>query len=100
MPVHEKLIFEYSHAGRGARDQWPPAPGGAGSAPRPATLRRVPPAELREVGELETVRHFTRLSQLNFSIDTHFYPLGSCPLKYNPKAFNPHPHGPGVRAGR
>jgi glycine dehydrogenase subunit 2 len=37
---------------------------------------------------LETVRHFTRLSQLNFSIDTHFYPLGSCTMKYNPKACN------------
>src|SRR6202008_153753 len=35
-----------------------------------------------------TVRHFTRLSQLNFSIDTHFYPLGSCTMKYNPKACN------------
>jgi glycine dehydrogenase subunit 2 len=43
---------------------------------------------LPEVGELETVRHFTRLSQLNFSIDTHFYPLGSCTMKYNPKACN------------
>src|SRR6202008_3862157 len=35
-----------------------------------------------------TVRHFTRLSQLNFSIDTHFYPLGSCTMKYNPRACN------------
>ena len=34
------------------------------------------------------MRHFTRLSQLNFSIDTHFYPLGSCTMKYNPKACN------------
>ena len=49
--------------------------------------RREPPA-LPEVGELEAVRHFTRLSQLNFSIDTHFYPLGSCTMKYNPKACN------------
>jgi glycine dehydrogenase subunit 2 len=40
------------------------------------------------VSELEVVRHFTRLSQLNFSIDTHFYPLGSCTMKYNPKACN------------
>ena len=43
---------------------------------------------LPEVSELEAVRHFTRLSQLNFSIDTHFYPLGSCTMKYNPKACN------------
>ncbi len=37
---------------------------------------------------MQAVRHFTRLSQLNFSIDTHFYPLGSCTMKYNPKACN------------
>jgi len=38
-----------------------------------------------QVSEIEVVRHFTRLSQLNFSIDTSFYPLGSCTMKYNPK---------------
>src|SRR6202023_1150702 len=75
-------------AGRGARDQWPHDPGAAALADLPANLRRVRPPELPEVGELETVRHFTRLSQLNFSIDTHFYPLGSCTMKYNPKACN------------
>ena len=42
-------------------------------------------AALPEVSELEVVRHFSRLSQLNFSVDTHFYPLGSCTMKYNPK---------------
>ncbi|MCU0641660.1 MAG: aminomethyl-transferring glycine dehydrogenase subunit GcvPB [Candidatus Margulisbacteria bacterium] len=40
---------------------------------------------LPEVSELDVVRHFTRLSQLNFSVDTEFYPLGSCTMKYNPK---------------
>jgi len=40
------------------------------------------------VSELDAVRHYTRLSQLNFSIDTHFYPLGSCTMKYNPRACN------------
>jgi glycine dehydrogenase subunit 2 len=40
------------------------------------------------VSELQAVRHYTRLSQMNFSIDTHFYPLGSCTMKYNPKACN------------
>lgn len=40
---------------------------------------------LPEVSELEVIRHFTRLSQKNFSIDTHFYPLGSCTMKYNPR---------------
>ncbi len=49
---------------------------------------------LPEMGELEVLRHFTRLSQKNFSIDTQFYPLGSCTMKYNPRialkcAFNP-----------
>ncbi len=47
-------------------------------------LRKVKP-ELPEVAELEIVRHYTNLSRKNFSIDTHFYPLGSCTMKYNPK---------------
>ena len=54
----------------------------------PGALRRKQPAQLPEVSELQAVRHFTRLSQLNFSIDTHFYPLGSCTMKYNPRACN------------
>ena len=51
----------------------------------PATLRRPEPAALPEVSELEAVRHFTLLSRLNMGVDTHFYPLGSCTMKYNPK---------------
>ena len=51
----------------------------------PASLRRAE-LKLPELDELTVVRHFTRLSQKNFSIDTHFYPLGSCTMKYNPKA--------------
>ena len=43
-----------------------------------------PPA-LPEVAELELVRHYTRLSQQNYGVDTGFYPLGSCSMKYNPK---------------
>jgi glycine dehydrogenase subunit 2 len=88
MRTHEKVIFEYSHPGRGATDQWPQDPGAAATADIPARLRRTRKPLLPEVGELEAVRHFTRLSQLNFSIDTHFYPLGSCTMKYNPKACN------------
>ncbi|HUL47133.1 MAG TPA: aminomethyl-transferring glycine dehydrogenase subunit GcvPB [Steroidobacteraceae bacterium] len=88
MPTREKVIFEYSHAGRGASDQWPQDVGPAPLADLPAKLRRGKAPALPEVGELEAVRHFTRLSQLNFSIDTHFYPLGSCTMKYNPKACN------------
>jgi len=51
----------------------------------PQTYKREKPADLPEVSELDVIRHFICLSQLNFSIDTHFYPLGSCTMKYNPK---------------
>jgi glycine dehydrogenase subunit 2 len=84
--TREKLIFEISEPGRGARDQWPHEP--VDTRDLPPGLTRSKPPMLPEVSELETVRHFTRLSQLNFSIDTHFYPLGSCTMKYNPKACN------------
>jgi glycine dehydrogenase subunit 2 len=84
--LREKVIFEYSRPGRGSRDQWPEELEHASQLPE--NLKRQTPPLLPEVGELEAVRHFTRLSQLNFSIDTHFYPLGSCTMKYNPKACN------------
>jgi glycine dehydrogenase subunit 2 len=84
----EKLIFEYSRPGRGATAQHPPEPAGAPPSTIPDALRRRRAPLLPEVSELEAVRHFTRLSQLNFAIDTHFYPLGSCTMKYNPKACN------------
>jgi len=83
--MHEKLIFEHSAPGRSADAQYPQV---AVEAPIPAALRRAGAPLLPEVSELQAVRHFTRLSQLNFSIDTHFYPLGSCTMKYNPKACN------------
>jgi glycine dehydrogenase subunit 2 len=51
--------------------------------PDAALLRSELP--LPELSELDVVRHFTRLSQKNFSVDTNFYPLGSCTMKYNPK---------------
>jgi len=54
----------------------------------PQEYLRDDKALLPEVSELQTVRHYTRLSQKNFSIDTHFYPLGSCTMKYNPRACN------------
>jgi glycine dehydrogenase subunit 2 len=82
----EPLIFELSKAGRGAGTQFPPA--APGTAAIPPHLRRTKPPALPQVSELQAVRHFTRLSQMNFSIDTHFYPLGSCTMKYNPKACN------------
>jgi glycine dehydrogenase subunit 2 len=51
----------------------------------PASLRRKQPFRWPELTELEVARHFTRLSQMNFSIETGFYPLGSCTMKYNPR---------------
>jgi glycine dehydrogenase subunit 2 len=86
LKTREPLIFELSKPGRGAVTQFPPPV--AGAALVPAHLRRRKKPALPEVSELQAVRHFTRLSQMNFSIDTHFYPLGSCTMKYNPKACN------------
>ncbi len=51
----------------------------------PAEHRRATPPALPEVAELDVVRHYTRLSQQNYGVDTGFYPLGSCSMKYNPK---------------
>ncbi len=80
------LIFEESRAGRRAQAQ---APHQAAETPDiPASLLRDEPPLLPSVSELQVVRHFTRLSQKNFSIDTQFYPLGSCTMKYNPRACN------------
>jgi glycine dehydrogenase subunit 2 len=80
------LIFEHSQSGR------------INSAQRTASLQplqEIPKAMLRkqraqlpEISELQGVRHYTQLSQKNFSIDTHFYPLGSCTMKYNPRGAN------------
>jgi glycine dehydrogenase subunit 2 len=81
----EPLIFEHSRAGRRATAQAPATPA---DADVPAAYRRREPPRLPEVSELGVVRHYTRLSRLNFSIDTNFYPLGSCTMKYNPRACN------------
>src|SRR5207249_357354 len=51
----------------------------------PEGMLRKEPAPLPEVSEIEIVRHYTHLSQRNFGVDTGFYPLGSCTMKYNPK---------------
>ncbi len=81
----EPVVFELSRPGRTAPSQFPHA----SSPPAvPPHLRRKDAPLLPAVSELQAVRHYTRLSQLNFSIDTHFYPLGSCTMKYNPKACN------------
>src|SRR5690348_484573 len=51
----------------------------------PSGSLAVSPPALPELSEPEVVRHFTNLSTLNMSVDTHFYPLGSCTMKYNSK---------------
>ena len=81
------LIFEQSAPGRINRAQSPDDAEAAPSAIPPQLLRMALPG-LPEVSELDTVRHYTRLSQRNYSIDTQFYPLGSCTMKYNPRACN------------
>ncbi|HJP03903.1 MAG: aminomethyl-transferring glycine dehydrogenase subunit GcvPB [Gammaproteobacteria bacterium] len=79
----EPLIFEYSSASRQGFV--------ADSDARPnllAEVLRTDELMLPSASELEVVRHYTRLSQQNFSIDTQFYPLGSCTMKYNPRVCN------------
>src|SRR5262249_18050953 len=61
------------------------APEPAPAAHLPAAHLRATSAELPEVSEFDVVRHYSRLSQMNYGVDTHFYPLGSCTMKYNPK---------------
>jgi glycine dehydrogenase subunit 2 len=80
------LIFELSVPGRAAH-QLPEC-----DVPEidlrsllPADLLRDVSVELPEVGEVDVIRHFTRLSQKNYGVDAGFYPLGSCTMKYNPK---------------
>ena len=79
-----KLIYERSSPGRRAVTL--PSVSGEEEPRIDWRLLRDKPAELPELSEIEVVRHFTGLSRLNFSVDTHFYPLGSCTMKYNPKA--------------
>ena len=83
--LDSNLIFDKSRAGRRAFAQ---APANSVRAEIPASMLRTDRPRLPEASELQTVRHFTRLSQMNFSIDTQFYPLGSCTMKYNPRACN------------
>ena len=80
----ESLIFEKGATGRRAATM------PAMDVPTEALEDMIPalreePAPLPEVSEIEVVRHYTHLSQRNFGVDTGFYPLGSCTMKYNPK---------------
>ena len=84
--MDEKLIFEHTKSGRKGTE----LPSLYVSSNElmhyiPDAFRRLKDAPLPEVSEPEVIRHYIRLSQQNFSVDTHFYPLGSCTMKYNPK---------------
>ncbi|MBI4562372.1 MAG: aminomethyl-transferring glycine dehydrogenase subunit GcvPB [Candidatus Rokubacteria bacterium] len=86
MPVYDKLIFELSAPGRvGYSLPEADVPTPEPAALLPARYLRTAPPELPEVSEVDAIRHYTRLSQLNYAVDTHFYPLGSCTMKYNPR---------------
>ncbi len=101
---YDKLIFELSKEGREGyslpknefKEQYCPCA-------LPAALKRESKPLLPQVTEFDVVRHFTNLSNKNFGVDTGFYPLGSCTMKYNPRineeisslpAFNLHPATP------
>ncbi|MFP3959274.1 MAG: aminomethyl-transferring glycine dehydrogenase subunit GcvPB [Spirochaetaceae bacterium] len=83
------LIWDISSPGRNTRSlpalDVPEAPLPEGLVRDADPEKGSDPLPLPDVSELELVRHYTRLSQSNFSIDTNFYPLGSCTMKYNPK---------------
>ena len=89
-PVEEAVpsqltVFDKSVSGRrGVRPPPPEVPDVDPARVLPAYARRAEPAALPEIGELDVMRHYTRLSTLNFSIANAFYPLGSCTMKYNP----------------
>ena len=81
MKYYDKLIFELSESGRcgfSLRES-------AREVELPDALKRNDDPLLPEVSEVDVVRHYTNLSQMNFGVDTGFYPLGSCTMKYNPK---------------
>lgn len=78
------LIFDKSHKGLTTSNLAPRVDLAVNDIPQ--DLLRKNDADMPCVSELEVIRHYTRLSQKNFSIDTNFYPLGSCTMKYNPRA--------------
>ena len=84
MKYYDKLIFELSKEGRQGfslpENTWTQSLDAL-----PDNLKRGQLAALPEVSELDVVRHYTNLSNMNFGVDTGFYPLGSCTMKYNPK---------------
>ena len=85
MKYYDKVIFELSHPGRKGYSLPADNFGVDGINEIPSDLLRQEPLDLPEVSEADVVRHYTNLSQKNFGVDTGFYPLGSCTMKYNPK---------------
>src|SRR5579864_2815167 len=81
--VLEPLIYDLGSPGRNVSTLLPKLDVPESPLPDPSLLRDD--LDLPEVSELDVVRHFVRLSQLNYAIDKGFYPLGSCTMKYNPK---------------
>lgn len=81
MKYYDKLINELSVKGR----QGFSLRASSSQVQIPSELSRQAPLDLPQVSEVDVVRHYTNLSQMNFGVDTGFYPLGSCTMKYNPK---------------
>jgi len=82
----EQLIFAKSRTGR--KENYLPEPDVPTvdiSQKLPASMLRKEQPLLPELAEIDVIRHYTRLSRLNYGVDTGFYPLGSCTMKYNPK---------------
>lgn len=84
MKYYDKLIFELSKQGRTGYSLPKSALPLSANTIDEKFLRKESP-KLPEVSEIDVVRHYTNLSQMNFGVDTGFYPLGSCTMKYNPK---------------
>ena len=82
---YDKLIFELSKEGRIGYSLPKNELSQYSVASLPAVLQRTSTPELPEVTEFDVVRHYTNLSNKNFGVDTGFYPLGSCTMKYNPR---------------
>ncbi len=84
--VHTQLLFDLARPGvRGVTFPACDVPERPIAELIPAEFLADEPPPMPEVGEPDVVRHFTNLSTQNMSVDTHFYPLGSCTMKYNPK---------------
>ena len=81
MKYYDKLVLELSQSGRTGFSLRK----AHSEVQLPENLKRKTALNLPEVSEPDVVRHYTNLSQMNFGVDTGFYPLGSCTMKYNPK---------------